>query len=238
MVLGDIKVELIQKNIKNVHLSIMPPHGDVRIAAPLHLTEETIRLYVISKLSWIKKEQRKIRSQARESKREFTNKETHYFQGRKYLLRVVEEDKPAKVVLKKTYLDLHVKPDTPTEQRQQLLNGWYRTQLKEAVPVLIAKWEKRMGVQVRDWGIKQMKTKWGTCNIDAKRIWINLELAKKPFACLEYILVHEMVHLLERHHNDRFMAHMHQFMPQWKQLKEELNHLPLKHENWDAKNPS
>jgi predicted metal-dependent hydrolase len=235
MVLGDIKVELIQKNIKNVHLSITPPYGDVRIAAPLHLTEETIRLYVISKLSWIKKEQRKIRSQARESKREFTNKETHYFQGRKCLLRVVEEDKPAKVILKKTYLDLHVRPNTPTEQRQQLLNDWYRTRLKEIVPGLIAKWEKIMGVQVRRLGIKQMKTKWGTCNIEAKRIWINLELAKKPLACLEYILVHEMVHLLERHHNDRFMAYMNRFLPQWKQLKEELNHLPVKHENWDAK---
>ncbi|SFD64991.1 hypothetical protein SAMN05518672_102790 [Chitinophaga sp. CF118] len=230
--LGDIEIELIQKNIKNVHLSILPPQGAVRISAPVHLSEETIRLYAISKLSWIKSQQRKIRSQVRESKRQFLNKETHYFQGRKYLLRIIKEDKPAKVVLHKNHIDLHIRPDTKIEQCQVIINEWYRTELKKLVPALIHKWEKIMGVEVMDWGIKQMKTKWGTCNIEARRIWLNLELAKKPLECLEYIIVHEMVHLLERNHNDRFLFYMDKFMPQWKTLRDKLNRLPVSYKDW------
>jgi len=233
MVLGDIKIELIQKSIKNVHLSILPPHGNVRIAAPLHLSKETIRLYATSKLSWIKKQQKKIRSQERESKREFINKETHYFQGRKYLLRVFEVDKPAKVVVNKKHIDLYVRPRTGTKQRQILLNEYYRNELKELVAEYIEKWEKKIPVKVRDFGIKRMKTRWGTCNIEAKRIWINLELAKKPLQCLEYIVVHEMVHLLERKHNERFMAYLNKFMPRWRSYREELNRLPVSHVDWE-----
>lgn len=233
MVLGDIKIELIQKSIKNVHLSILPPNGKVRIAAPLHLSEETIRLYAISKLTWIKKQQKKIRSQARESKREFINKETHYFQGRKYLLHVIEEDKPARVVLQKGYIELYVRPNTNTEHRQAILNEWYRNELKQLIPVLIKKWEKVMPVKVHDFGIRLMKTKWGTCNIEARRIWLNLELAKKPLACLEYIVVHEMVHLIERRHNDRFLTYMKKFIPQWRNRIEELNRLPVSHSDWE-----
>jgi predicted metal-dependent hydrolase len=233
MILGDIKIELIQKSIKNVHLSILPPHGNVRIAAPLHLSEETIRLYAISKLSWIKKQQKKIRSQERESKREFINKETHYFQGRKYLLRVIEADRPAKVVFNKKYIHLHVRPRTNTKQRQIILNEYYRQELKELVEGYIAKWEKKIPVKVRDFGIRRMKTKWGTCNIEARRIWINLELAKKPLQCLEYIVVHEMVHLLERKHNERFMAYLNKYMPRWRNYKEELNRLPVSHLDWE-----
>lgn len=233
MILGNIKIELVQKNIKNVHLSVLPPHGDVRIAAPLHLSEETIRLYAISKLSWIKKQQNKIRGQERESKREFINKETHYFQGRKYLLRVFEVDEPAKVVLNKKYIDLYIRPNTTTAQRQHTLHQWYRNEMKALIPVYIKKWEKVIPVKVHDFGIKQMKTKWGTCNIEARRIWVNLELAKKPLQCLEYIVVHEMVHLLERRHNDRFMAYLNKFMPPWKDYKAELNRLPISHLNWE-----
>lgn len=233
MILGSIKIELIQKNIKNVHLSVLPPHGDVRIAAPLHLSEETIRLYAISKLSWIKKQQNKIRSQERESKREFINKETHYFQGRKYLLRVFEVDGPAKVVLNKKYIDLYIRPNITTPQRQHILHQWYRNEMKALIPVYIKKWEKVIPVKVHDFGIKQMKTKWGTCNIEARRIWVNLELAKKPLQCLEYIVVHEMVHLLERRHNDRFMAYLNKFMPPWKDYKAALNRLPISHLNWE-----
>jgi predicted metal-dependent hydrolase len=233
MILGDIKIELIQKSIKNVHLSVLPPHGDVRIAAPLHLSEETIRLYAISKLPWIKQQQKKIRNQERESRREFINKETHYFQGRKYLLRIFEQNEPAKVVVNKKYLDLYVRPNTRTVQRQFILNKWYRNEMKELIPAYIYKWEKVMPVKVNDFGIKSMKTKWGTCNIEAKRIWLNLELAKKPLQCLEYIVVHEMVHLLERKHNDRFMAYLNKFMPQWRAYKEELNRLPISHLDWE-----
>lgn len=232
MILGDIKIELIQKGIKNVHLSILPPNGKVRIAAPAHLSEETIRLYAISKLSWIKKQQHKIRSQERESKREFINKETHYFQGRKYLLRVIEANEPARVFLNKKFLELHVRPKTDTARRQALLNSWYRDQLKDLVAGYITKWEQIIPVKVRDFGIRRMKTKWGTCNIEAGRIWINLELAKKPLQCLEYIVVHEMIHLLERKHNERFLAYQTRYMPRWKSYREELNRLPVVRENW------
>lgn len=230
--MGDIKIELIQKGIKNVHLSILPPNGKVRIAAPAHLSEETIRLYAISKLSWIKKQQHKIRSQERESKREFINKETHYFQGRKYLLRVIEANEPARVFLNKKFLELHVRPKTDTARRQALLNSWYRDQLKDLVAGYITKWEQIIPVKVRDFGIRRMKTKWGTCNIEAGRIWINLELAKKPLQCLEYIVVHEMIHLLERKHNERFLAYQTRYMPRWKSYREELNRLPVVRENW------
>jgi predicted metal-dependent hydrolase len=233
MILGNIKIELIKKNIKNVHLSVLPPHGAVRIAAPLHLSEETIRLYAISKLSWIKRQQKKILDQARESKREFINKETHYFQGRKYLLRVFEVNEPARVVLNKKYLDLYVRPNTTTPQRQHLLHQWYRNEIKELIKGYINKWEQVIPVKVRDFGIKRMKTKWGTCNIEAKRVWVNLELAKKPLQCLEYIVVHEMVHLLERKHNDRFMAYLNKFMPGWRTYREELNRLPISNLDWE-----
>jgi predicted metal-dependent hydrolase len=233
MTLGDINIDLVQKNIKNVHLSVLPPYGDVRIAAPLHLSEDTIRLYAISKLPWIRNQQKKIRGQERESRREFINKETHYFQGRKYLLRIFEVDEPAKVVLNKKYLDLYVRPNTTTPQRQRILNQWYRNEMKELILTYIKKWEKVISVKVHDFGIKHMKTKWGTCNIEAKRIWINLELAKKPLQCLEYIVVHEMVHLLERHHNDRFMGYLNKFMPQWRNYKDALNKLPISHLDWE-----
>lgn len=233
MKLGDIKIDLVQKNIRNVHLSVLPPHGDVRIAAPVHLSEETIRLYAISKLPWIKQQQKKIRNQERESKREFINKETHYFQGRKYLLRIFERNEPPMVDLNKKYLDLYVRPGTPTSKRQYILNNWYRNELKELISSNIEKWEKIIPVKVDDFGIKSMKTKWGTCNIEAKRIWLNLELAKKPLQCLEYIIVHEMVHLLERRHNDRFIWYLNKFMPKWKNYREELNRLPISHLDWE-----
>ncbi len=233
MQLGDIDIELIQKNIKNVHLSVLPPHGQVRIAAPLHLTEETIRLYAISKLSWIKREQKKIRGQARESKRLFVNKETHYLEGRKYLLNVVEADAPAKIVLANKTIKIYVRPETTTEQRQTLMNEWYRERLKKIIPSIIKTWEPVLGVSVASFGVKLMKTKWGTCNIEAQRIWLNLELAKKPLQCLEYIIVHEMVHLLERHHNQRFLALMNKHLPDWKQSKELLNSLPVSRGDWE-----
>jgi predicted metal-dependent hydrolase len=233
MKLGDIKIELIQKSIKNVHLSVLPPNGDVRIAAPLHLSEETIRLYAISKLPWIKQQQKKIRNQERESRREFLNKETHYFQGRKYLLRLFEVNEPSKVALNNKYLDIYVRPGTTTSQYQRIINQWYRNEMKERIPSYIKKWEKVMPVKVDEFGIKLMKTKWGTCNIEAKRIWLNLELAKKPLQCLEYIVVHEMVHLLERKHNDRFIGYLNKFMPQWRSYRDELNRLPISHLDWE-----
>ena len=230
--IGNITVDVVKKDIKNIHLSVYPPTGSVRISAPSRMDLDTIRVFAISKLSWIKKQQAKLKKQEREAPREFLNKESHYFKGKRYLLQVAEKDAAPRVVLKHCILELHVRPSTSGEKRKSILDEWYRQQLKELVPTLIEKWEKKMSVQVKEFGIKKMKTKWGACNREAGRIWLNLELAKKNLHCIEYIVVHEMVHLLERKHNDIFISNMDKFMPKWKFYKEELNRSPLCHENW------
>ena len=231
--LGKMSVDVVQKDIKNIHLSVHPPTGRVRISAPLRMDLDTIRVFAISKISWIKKQQNKLHSQQRETARDYITRESHFYLGKRYLLEVIEENAPANVILKHDTIQLHIRPDTPTEKRQTILEKWYRRKLKELVPEMIAKWEKKMRVKVAEFGIKKMKTKWGTCNIKAKRIWLNLELAKKPRHCLEYILIHEMVHLLERRHNERFLAYMDKFMPQWRAYKEELNRFPISHTDWN-----
>ena len=232
--ISDFKIDVVRKSIKNMHLSVYPPKGRVRIAAPLNVDDETVKLFAISKLSWIRRNQRKFKNQERQTPREFAERESHYFQGRRYLLRVTEVEATPKVEIKtKSFIDLHIRPNTTTEQKQIILNEWYRKELKKQIPIIIEKWEKIIGVSVNEWGVKQMKTKWGTCNNEANRIWLNLELAKKPLHCLEYIVVHEMIHLLERHHNNLFLAYMDKFIPRWKFYKEELNRLPVSHEEWE-----
>ncbi len=234
IIINDIKIDVVRKDIKNIHLAVYPPTGRVRIAAPLRVNDDAIRLFAISKLGWIKRHQRKFEGQDRISPREYKNRESHYFQGKRYLLNVIEADAPPKVVLKnKTYIDLCIRPETSTAKRHEIMNEWYRQQLKKQIPELIEKWEKKTNVRVGEWQVKLMKTKWGSCNIQKKRIWLNLELAKKPIHCLEYIIVHEMVHLLERHHNDKFLYYMDTFLSNWKQLKTELNKLPVSHAAWN-----
>jgi predicted metal-dependent hydrolase len=230
--LGKFTADVKLKDIKNIHLSVYPPTGRVRIAAPSRLDLETIRMFAISKLSWIKKQQTKLRNQEREAPREFKTRESHYYLGKRYLLQVLETENKPSVSIKHNKLLLQVKPNTDLQNKQVLLQEWYREQLKNLVPKYISKWEEKMQVKVSEFGIKKMKTKWGTCNREAKRIWINLELAKKPLECLEYIVVHEMVHLLERNHNDRFISYMNKFLPQWRHYKEELNRLPVSHVDW------
>ncbi|MGL2999422.1 M48 family metallopeptidase [Flavobacterium sp. RSSB_23] len=230
--LGEITIEVTQKDIKNVHLSVYPPFGQVKIAAPMRMSLDTIRIYAITKLSWIKKQQTKIKAQKREAPREYLTKESHYYSGKRYLLKVIENNSTPNVKLKQNTIELYIRPETDTAKRKEILDEWYRAQLKELIPKLITKWEKVMAVEVKDFGVKKMKTKWGTCNIEAQRIWVNLELAKKPSNCLEYIIVHEMTHLLERNHNTRFVALMNQFMPNWREVKEELNRLPVSHTEW------
>ncbi|MCY1722102.1 SprT family zinc-dependent metalloprotease [Prolixibacteraceae bacterium Z1-6] len=231
--ISDITVDVVRKDIKNMHLAVYPPTGRVRIAAPLNVNEDAIRLFAISKLGWIKRNQRKFSNQERISPREYKERESHYFLGKRYLLRIKDTVGAGRVDLKgKTYLDLYVKPDSSLDYKKSVINEWYRTELKKMLPDMIQYWEKKIDVKVDYCGVKQMKTKWGSCNIEEKRIWINLELAKKPIHCLEYILVHEMVHLQERHHNDRFKAIMDYYLPNWKQLKEELNSLPVSHADW------
>ncbi len=231
--ISNIEIDVVRKDIKNIHLAVYPPTGRVRIAAPLSVNEDAIRLYAISKLGWIKRHQRNFAGQERISPREYKNRESHYFQGKRYLLNIIEAQAPPKVVLKnKTYIDLFVRPETSTAKRHKIMNEWYREELKRLIPGLIEKWQKQMDLRVNEWQVKLMKIKWGSCNIEKKRIWLNLELAKKPIHCLEYIIVHEMVHLSERHHNDRFLYYMDTYLPNWKQLRAELNKLPVSHADW------
>jgi predicted metal-dependent hydrolase len=206
----------------------------VRVAVPLRTTDETVRLAVISRLGWIRRQQNTLEQQERQSEREMVTGESHFVQGRRYRLDVIEQDAPASVVIRnRKTLELRVRPGTDRDKREDVLQRWYRHLLREQIPDLQAKWEPVIGVQVASCAIKRMKTRWGTCNIEQRRIWLNLELAKKPPACLEYILVHEMVHLLERHHNDRFLAYMNDFLPQWRLHREELSRAPLAHEDWE-----
>ncbi len=225
---GELNIDVVRKKIKNLHLAVYPPDGRVRIATPLNIDDEAVRLFAISKLSWIKKHQANFNTQERQSKREFVSGESHYFQGKRYLLNVIYHQGNSKVkVRNNTYIDLYVKEGSNETQRKNAITSWYRKQLKQEIPQLVAKWEPIIKVEVKDWGVKQMKTKWGTCNTQAKRIWLNLELAKKAQHCLEYVVVHEMVHLLERSHGERFVALMNKFMPNWRFYKDELNRSAL-----------
>lgn len=228
---GDMRVEIVRKDIKNLHVGVYPPAGRVRVAAPIHLDDEAVRLAVVSRLNWIRRQQQDYEQQERQSEREMVTGESHYVQGRRYRLDVVERDSPTTVCLtNNTTLELQVRPGTSREKREAALHRWYRERLREQIPRLVAKWEPIAGVTVADWRIKKMKTRWGVCNIRAQRIWLNLALAKQPVPCLEYVLVHEMVHLLERHHNYRFHQYMDCFLPHWRLLRARLNRLPLGYE--------
>ena len=232
LVLGGISTEVMFKDIKNVHLSVYPPNGRVRISAPARMTLDTIRVFAISKLGWIKQQQRKLREQERETPREYLNLESHYLWGKRYLLRVIEADQAPSVEVQHSRLLLRVRPGTPDEMKQEIVAQWYRNQLRVAVPFLIAKWTMVMGVTVERLYVQQMKTKWGSCNPCAGTIRLNTELAKKPKECLEYIVIHEMAHLLEPTHNARFIALMDRFMPNWRLRRDRLNQLPVRHEEW------
>ena len=231
---GGIKVEVVRKDIKNLHLGVYPPQGRVRVATPLVVNDEAVRLAVIDKLGWIKRQKAKFAEQPRQTQREMVNGESHYFMGQRYRLRVHEQDAPARVAVRGVAsLDLFVRPGASAEQREAVLLHWYREQLKALIPPLLQKWQPILGVQASHWSIKKMKTKWGSCNPAAKRLWFNLELAKKPVSCLEYIVVHELVHLLERNHTERFTALMDGFMPKWRVCREVLNSGVLGYEVWE-----
>jgi len=231
--LGDIAVDVLRKDIKNVHLSVHPPTGRVRIAAPLRMNPETIRVFAVAKLGWIRQQQRKLMAQEREAPREYLDRESHYVWGKRYLLKVTHADAVPDVQLKHSTLLLRIRPGTSVERSQEVLEGWYRKQLKAAIPALIQKWEPQMGVKVERCFVQRMRTRWGSCSPGTSSIRLNAELAKKPRECLEYIVVHEMVHLLEPTHNERFIALLDQFMPKWQFQRELLNRLPVRHEQWD-----
>jgi len=230
--LGEIAVDVVKKDIKNIHLSVYPPAGRVRISAPLRMDLDTIRVFAITKLGWIKRQQQKLREQERESPREYLDRESHYVWGKRYLLKVEEIDAAPEVELKHSKMILRTRPGTRQERKKEILEAWYREKLKEAIPLLISKWETLMGAKVQRFFVQRMKTKWGSCSSEAMSIRLNTDLAKKPRECLEYIVVHEMAHLLEPTHNDRFISLMDQFMPKWRFYKDQLNRLPVRHEDW------
>jgi predicted metal-dependent hydrolase len=233
IVVGGLSVQVVRKAIKNLHLGVYPPNGRVRVAVPLAVSDDAVRLAVVGKLGWIKRQRARFVDQPRQSDREIVSGESHYFLGRRYRLRVIEHDGPGSVVLRNSAtLELHVRRGSTARTRARVLREWYRDRLRELISPILAKWEKAIRVRVRACGIRKMKTKWGSCNAQAQRIWLNLELAKKPLHCVEYIIVHELVHLLERQHNQRFIDTMDEHLPQWRQYRDELNASPLAHETW------
>lgn len=231
--LGDVSVDVLQKDIKNVHLSVHPPTGRVSISAPRRMELDAIRVFAASKLGWIKKQQTKLRQQERETTREYLDRESHYVWGRRYLLEVAELEALPKLKLKHNTMHLQVRPGSDRDKKQAVVEQWYRGQLKMSAHDLLTTWEPMIGVTVAKLFVQRMKTKWGSCNSRAKNIRLNSELAKKPPECLEYILVHEMVHLLEPTHNQRFLALMDRYMPDWRFHRDALNRLPVRHAGWD-----
>lgn len=227
-----ITVEVVHKDIKNLHLSVLPPNGRVRVSVPLHVSKDRVRAAVSSRLPWIRAQQRDFANQPRQSARDMVTGETHFFEGKRYRLEVIERYGKHEVTVKGDRLMLRVRPGTTTANRRKVLNKWYREQLTNRIPILIDRWQSKIGVTANDWGIKKMKTKWGSCNTSSKRIWLNQDLACKPKLCLEYIVVHELVHLLERTHNGAFRAHMDKFMPNWRLHRDLLNNSPLANEQW------
>ena len=227
MIVAGIEVEIIQKDIKNIHLAVYPPNGRVRLAAPMNVNEKTLELYVTSKIPWIRKQQRKFDRMDRQSVRQYINRESHYFLGKRYLLRVHETNHPyrySRIECKtKTYIELYIKEGYLTEQRAELMKEWYRGKLKYLLAELVPKWEAILNVKANQVKVQTMKTKWGSCNTENRNILFNIELAKKPIECIEYVVVHELLHLIERKHNDLFRAYLDKYFPNWKAIKSSLN---------------
>jgi predicted metal-dependent hydrolase len=232
MKLGDISVDVVFKDIKNVHLSVYPPTGRVRISAPARMDLETIRLFAIGKLGWIRKQQRKLQAQEREPPREYLERESHYLWGRRYLLQIEEYDGPAGVNLDHRRIILKVRPGDGVDRRQALLEALYRAEIKAAARPMIAKWEKQLGRHVERFFVQKMKTKWGSSNPAAATIRLNLELAKRPSVCLDYVILHEILHFLVPNHSERFVGLLDQHMPRWREVRRDLNEAPLGHAQW------
>ncbi len=231
--IGSLTLQLHRKAIKNLHISVLPPDGKLRVAAPEHMTDTAIRMAVVSRIPWIRKQQNAFAKQARQSEREMLGGESHYLWGRRYRMEFIRRHGKHEILPKgKTKLQMFISPETTIDNRRLVLNEWYRAELKEKLPPIIAKWQAKLKVDLADWGVKQMKTKWGSCNVQAKRIWLNLELAKKPPECLEYIVVHELIHLLERHHNTRFQHYLDRHLPSWRESRDLLKMLPLTNVDW------
>lgn len=230
--LGDIAITVMRKDIKHVHLSVHPPAGRVTLVAPSGTRLEVARAYTVSKLGWIRDQQAKMRSQARETPRKFVERESHYLWGRRYLLSVVTKDAKPSVRLNHRKITLTVRPGSTLAKREEVMQEWHRSVLHEVLPAFIRKWETKLGVKVSGYFLQRMKTKWGGCNHRAAHIRINTELVKKPKDLLEYVVVHEMVHLIQPKHSERFLALMTEHYPSWREARAELNELPLAAEVW------
>ena len=232
--IGSVESLIVRKPIKNLHLSVLPPNGWVRVTAPKDMNDDAIRTLLALRLPWIKKQQAKFIGQERQTKREFVSGESHYFFGKRHRLEVIYKNEVPTVLLKnKNKIILRVRPRSSVAKRQEIMMDWYRKELQTIGNDLITRWQNKIGVQVNSWGIKQMKTRWGTCNYKNARILINLELAKKPITCVEYVVVHELLHLIEKKHNKKFINLMAKNLPKWRSIKEELNSFILSYDEWN-----
>jgi len=229
---GEIPITVTLKDVRNVHLSVHPPDGHVTLVAPNSTRLDVARAYAISKLGWIREQQHNLKNQARETVRQFIERESHYLWGRRYLLTVVYRDAKPSVTLDHKRITLTVRPGSDVEERAKVFHDWHKSLLHEVVPSLIQKWEAKLGVEVTNYYLQRMKTRWGSCNHQANHIRINTELVKKPKDLLEYVIVHEMAHLLESTHSDRFVAILDDHYPTWREARAELNELPLSAESW------
>jgi hypothetical protein len=230
---SDLMVDTVKKEIKNMHLGVYPPTGRIRVAAPLETSDEKIRLFVISRMSWIRKQQRRFLQQERQIERQYVAGESHYFFGDRYRLNIIySESRPKIQIRKKTHIDLSIRANARTDEREAIFEKFYRSELRKLVPNLLERWQKKFGVPVNEVRIKKMKTKWGSCNVKARRIWLNSELAKKPAHCSDYVFVHELIHLIEKKHSQRFVHLMESALPNWQIIKDELNKQPLGYSTW------
>ncbi len=230
---SDLEVCFERKAIKNLHIGVYPPDGRVRVAAPLALSEEAIRLAVVTRLGWIKRRRAEFAAQPRQGERQVHGGESHYVFGQRLRLRVVEGRGAPTFKKRGAWLEAHLRPGLSEEAARRALSAWGRALLREQLAILIEKWSRILGVEVASWSIKQMKTKWGSCNVRARQIWFNLELWKKPLPCIEYLVVHELIHLLERLHSPRFVALLDRHLPSWRALRDQLNAAPLGHDVWN-----
>ena len=225
--LSGITIDIQKKNIKNMHLAVLPPDGKVRVSAPMHLSDESIAMFVRTKLGWIKKQQEKFANQPRQSEREYISGETLYVFGKQYFLRVMYSYKGSSLVLKGNEAILTVRKESTARQREAFVNEWYRDLLKERINVYLPKWEQITGLYCNSWQTKYMTTRWGTCNTNTRKIWLNLQLAKKPIECLEYVILHELAHLKVKNHGKDFIAILDTYMPYWRDTRKLLNELKL-----------
>lgn len=227
ILVANIPVEVVKKNIKNLHLSVLPPDGKVRVSAPEALSDDAIAMFVRTKIGWIRKQQEKFELQPRQSERQYVSGETLYVWGRQYFLRVEYSYKGNSLVLSGDNAILTVRKESTVKQRETFVNEWYRTLLKAEVEKYLPKWEKITGLQCSSWQSKYMTTKWGTCNTSTGKIWLNLQLAKKPIECLEYVILHELIHLKVRNHGPEFVTEMNRYMQNWREIRNQLNESKL-----------